>query len=642
MANGQDWGQPGQYPQDGQPWGPQQYNPGAHQQRIGGGGQNAPQGQPHPWGPGLPFQGQQAPPVPQGWQPGYGQQPYPGQQPLYPPQPQYGQGAPAAQQPRKRRHVFMWVFLAIQVVFLRLGRARRAAAVLGMLAVPLAAAGITAVPASAATDYAVTATIPVGSYPVGVGVDPSTQTAYVANSNSGTVSVIDELTNTVTATIPVGGEPDAVGVDPSTNTIYVANFEGSVAVIDGASNTVTATIPVSGVSVAVDPSTNTIYVANPYGSVSVIDGATNTVTAAITLGGGDTGGIAVNSSTNTIYVVQSSYDNVVAVIDGATNTVTATIPVGDDWGIAVNPSTNTVYVSGGATAAVIDGATNTVTGTINADGEWVAVDPSTNTVYVAGGTVSVIDGASNTVTATIPVGSYSEGVGVDPSTHAAYVAISSSNTVSVITPTRTLGIGQTITQNGNSTVTTPAFSTTGPRLLVAFTSSDGPSTKQTTTVTGAGLTWTLIQRANTKGGTAEIWDAQATGQLTGVTVTSKPKIAGYDQSLTVVAFTGASGIGASALAGKSGGVPSVSLNTTQAGSWVFGVGEDYSNAIARTLGANESLVSQWVDPGPGETFWVQDESAPTPAAGTAVTINDTAPKGDIWELAAVEILPAGS
>jgi hypothetical protein len=102
-------------------------------------------------------------------------------------------------------------------------------------------------------------------------------------------------------------------------------------------------------------------------------------------------------------------------------------------------------------------------------------------------------------------------------------------------------------------------------------------------------------------------------------VTSKRKVAGFDQSLTLAAFTGASGIGASAAAGKSGGVPSVTLNTTQPGSWVFGVGEDYSKAIARTLGAGQSLISQWVDPGPGETFWVQDQAAPTPAVGTAVT-----------------------
>jgi hypothetical protein len=199
-----------------------------------------------------------------------------------------------------------------------------------------------------------------------------------------------------------------------------------------------------------------------------------------------------------------------------------------------------------------------------------------------------------------------------------------------------------ITRNGTSTVTTAPLTTTGPRLLVAFTSSDGGSAKQSTKVTGAGLTWTLVERANAQGGTAEIWTAQATGPLVNATVTATPKVSGYDQSLTVASFTGASGIGANAQAGKSGGVPSVTLNTTQAGSWVFGVGEDYSNATARTLGPNQSLVSQWIDAGPGETFWVQDQAAPSPVAGTAVTINDTAPKGDTWNLAAAEIPPAAS
>jgi DNA-binding beta-propeller fold protein YncE len=257
--------------------------------------------------------------------------------------------------------------------------------------------------------------------------------------------------------------------------------------------------------------------------------------------------------------------------------------------------------------------------------------------------VSVIDGAAGTVTATVAVGSLPDAVGVDPDTHAAYVTNENHDTVSVITPQRAFGITQTITQNGHSTVTTPAFSTTGPRLLVAFTSSDGGPARQATTVTGAGLTWTLVKRASTQPGTAEIWDARAAGPLTGATVTSTPKTAGYDQSLTVVAFTGASGIGATAAsAGQAGGLPGVSLDTTRPGSWVYGVGQDYTDAVSRTPGTGQSLVSQWVDPAYGETFWVQADTAPTPAAGTPVTINDTAPKGSTWDLAAAEILPAGT
>ena len=155
------------------------------------------------------------------------------------------------------------------------------------------------------TPNGVTATITVGTNPRGVGVNPSTNTIYVANYGSNSVSVIDGSTNVVTATITVGTDPYGVGVNPSTNTIYVANDgSSSVSVIDGATNAVTATITVGTdpIGVAVNPSTNTIYVANYVnGTVSVIDGSTNAVTATITVGTYPYG-VAVNPSTNTIYV----------------------------------------------------------------------------------------------------------------------------------------------------------------------------------------------------------------------------------------------------------------------------------------------------------------------------------------------------
>lgn len=71
----------------------------------------APSGAVAPAGPWpAPFAGQQAPPVPQGWQPGYGQHP--------PYAPQAGNATPAPRPARKNHHIFMWVFLAIQALFL--------------------------------------------------------------------------------------------------------------------------------------------------------------------------------------------------------------------------------------------------------------------------------------------------------------------------------------------------------------------------------------------------------------------------------------------------------------------------------------------------------------------------------------------
>jgi YVTN family beta-propeller protein len=167
----------------------------------------------------------------------------------------------------------------------RHSRAWRVTAVLGMLAVPLAAAGITAAPAAAASiGYTVTATIGVGSGPEGVGVDPSTHTVYVANSNGNSVSVIDGTTNTVTATIglPQGmyTGPDGVGVDLTAHAVYVA---------DSANNSVSVIAPpqpgpVDVTATAGNTAAIVSWTAPPY----FLDGATVTGYSATASPGGET------------------------------------------------------------------------------------------------------------------------------------------------------------------------------------------------------------------------------------------------------------------------------------------------------------------------------------------------------------------
>jgi YVTN family beta-propeller protein len=86
--------------------------------------------------------------------------------------------------------------------------------------------------------------------------------------------VIDGASNAVTATVAVGTSPIGVAVNATTNRIYVANYiSNTVSVIDGASNAVTATVAVgtSPVGVAVNATANRIYVANTgSNTVSVI------------------------------------------------------------------------------------------------------------------------------------------------------------------------------------------------------------------------------------------------------------------------------------------------------------------------------------------------------------------------------------
>ena len=79
-----------------------------------------------------------------------------------------------------------------------------------------------------------------------------------------------------------------------------------------------------------------------------------------------------------------------------------------------------------------------------------------------------------------------------------FVGTAPDTPVNVGTRAGSVTIDDVVHETGESTITTPAFSTSEPgELLLAFADSDGPSPgTQSMTVSGAGLTWTLVQRAN--------------------------------------------------------------------------------------------------------------------------------------------------
>src|SRR4030095_8038725 len=109
----------------------------------------------------------------------------------------------------------------------------------------------------------------------GIGAAYATPFAYISNNFNNTVSVIDTATNTVVATVPVGTQPYDVAVNPPGTFAYMTNHTGdTVSVIDTATNTVVATVPVGVLptGVAVNPAGTFAYVANTYSdTVSVID-----------------------------------------------------------------------------------------------------------------------------------------------------------------------------------------------------------------------------------------------------------------------------------------------------------------------------------------------------------------------------------
>jgi YVTN family beta-propeller protein len=118
-------------------------------------------------------------------------------------------------------------------------------------------------------------TLQVGTNPTNVAVNPARNEVYVANAQSGTVSVINAEANRVVATISVRHRPYFITVEPSGHRAYVANYgSNSVSVVD---LDLRREVSVAGageqpVQVHVSPDGRTLVVTNHgSNSVSVFD-----------------------------------------------------------------------------------------------------------------------------------------------------------------------------------------------------------------------------------------------------------------------------------------------------------------------------------------------------------------------------------
>jgi YVTN family beta-propeller protein len=78
-----------------------------------------------------------------------------------------------------------------------------------------------------AENNTVAATIQVHRLPVSIGIDPAGELAYVANSGSNTISVLDLTARREIAVIGAGEEPVAARVSPDGRTLVVANRQGN-------------------------------------------------------------------------------------------------------------------------------------------------------------------------------------------------------------------------------------------------------------------------------------------------------------------------------------------------------------------------------------------------------------------------------
>ena len=327
-------------------------------------------------------------------------------------------------------------------------------------------------------------------------------------------------------------------------------------------------------------------------------------------------------------------------------------------GFIFNPTSQSVTVSGSA----VTGVNFTATASSFSISGNVSTLGANATVTLSGGASAstTADSSGNYSFANLGNGSYTvtptkSGYTFTPASQNVSVSganVSAVNFTAQVVVTVNLSTDAKVSTDGTAaslSITSPTFSTaSGDELLLAFISTDylvGTNTS-VTGVAGGGLTWTLVVRTNAQKGGAEIWKAFANAPLSNATVTATLSQS-VISSITVMSFTGvdttgtggSGAIGATASKSAATGAPTATVVTTRNNSWVFGVGNDYDNALARTVGTGQSLVHQDLTSA-GDTYWVQMQNSPTPTSGTSVTINDTAPTGDSYNLSVVEILPS--
>ena len=200
-------------------------------------------------------------------------------------------------------------------------------------------------------------TVKVGTNPFGVAVLPRLHQAVVANNQSNSASVVDEIKGSVTSTINTGTAPMGVAANQDTGTAAVAN---SVA------NTVSIVNPATGGAVSVSVGQRPIAVAFDYqtNQIAAAADASNSVGIASASSTSLTTNFFINVPTSVAYdpwsntfLAASSTNNSIAIYDPTIQLQVGSLRVGiNPTAIAFNSQTGTLISTntGSHTITVVD------------------------------------------------------------------------------------------------------------------------------------------------------------------------------------------------------------------------------------------------------------------------------------------------
>jgi YVTN family beta-propeller protein len=262
--------------------------------------------------------------------------------------------------------------------------------------------------------------------------------AYVTNSNSSTITIIDTDTNTVIGVIGGFDGPSGMVITPDGNTAYVNNYGGpegvgsgnatTVRVVDLNSNSIVGqpiTVGLAPAALAITPDGQFVYVVN------YVDG---------------------NPGTGTISIIQTSSNTVVGTINGLFGPFAIAITPNGKYAYVTNFGSNN-FAPIGTTVSIVKLRNNTIvkTITLGIQPSGLAITPDGHYAYVANyntlysdgqnftgltagqGTVNVIDVHDKKLKhITIPVDQSPDAIAISPNGKFAYVTNFASNTVNVI------------------------------------------------------------------------------------------------------------------------------------------------------------------------------------------------------------------
>ncbi|MEX1255828.1 MAG: beta-propeller fold lactonase family protein [Dehalococcoidia bacterium] len=194
--------------------------------------------------------------------------------------------------------------------------------------------------------------------------------AYISNTSSDDVWVVDLDSASVVAVVPVGDDPRGIDITPDNSRVYVANrFDNTISAIDTSSNTVAQTIDLDASAL--------VSATEPYDVVVSPDGGHLYV--AMKNGGSENGD-------GTVVVVELPAGNVIAeeVLDSSAS----------PEGIVVTPDGQKVYVAGRGDMYVVD-VSNPVapnfTGTAGSAERELVVSPDGAFVFAEDNAVDTSD-----------------------------------------------------------------------------------------------------------------------------------------------------------------------------------------------------------------------------------------------------------